>query len=73
MPSQLEVITSRSDLECPATYWILDENENRPKQRVYLTGIGEETAYGVEYESGSRIILDPLDKHISQNRLARPE
>ena len=73
MPSNLEIITSRSELECPATYWKLDKDDNTPQQRVYLTGIGEETAYGIEYQSGRRIILDPLDQYISQNRLARPD
>lgn len=71
--SDLEISTLRSKIEYPATYCKIDKYNNTPRQRVYLTGIGEETACGINTSPRVESTLDPLDQYISQNRLARPD
>jgi hypothetical protein len=59
------------------TYFLVpaaDEGtDGRAVEKVKLVGVGDDVAYGVDYETGRRVVIEPLAELVAENRLVPAE
>ncbi len=64
-----QTVTTRAELTIPQQYRVYDQDTARPVGKVVLLSVGETTAYGVDYDTGKRVKLQPIDEYLANGQL----
>lgn len=64
-----EQITTQTEITSGQLYVVYDADAETPVGAVHATGVDDDTVYGVDYQTGERVVLRPITVYVEQRRL----